>query len=120
LSHFAISSAAVAALGKEKGEQLVLEAIKNYARMVGEEVKKKVAARGLANIPANYREDLPLYGMHKGTETVVVDGESRTRMYGCVMSQVWQELGADELGRLVETGIHRELRTGCITTCWRR
>jgi hypothetical protein len=100
LLHFAFSSAAMAALGQEKGEQLVLEAIKNYARMVGEEVKKKVAARGLANVPANYQEDLPLYGMHKGAEKVTVNGESRTRMYGCVMAQVWHELDADELGRL--------------------
>jgi hypothetical protein len=100
LLHFAFSSAAVTALGKEKGEQLILDAIKNYARIIGEEVKKKVVARGLANIPANYQEDLPLYGMHKGTEKLVVDGESRTRMYGCAMAQVWHELGADELGRL--------------------
>jgi hypothetical protein len=100
LLHFAFSSTAVAALGKEKGEQLILEAIKSYARMVGEEVKKKVAGQGLDNTPANYKEDLPAYGMYRRFERVEVDGETRTRMFGCVMGQVWHELGADALGRL--------------------
>ncbi len=100
LLHLAYAKTIIDEVGEEKGTQLVLEAIKNYALIVGEEVKKKVKAQGLENVPANYKEDLPLYGMHDRTETVEVNGEKRTRLYGCVMAQVWHGLGEDELGRL--------------------
>jgi hypothetical protein len=100
LLHYAFSSTAISVLGQEKGEELILEAIKNYARIVGGEVKRRVAEQGLENTPANYKEDLPVYGMFRGFERVEVEGEQRTRMFGCVMGQVWHELGADALGRL--------------------
>ena len=52
------------------------------------------------NGSANYKEDLPLYGMHDSVDKVEVDGEIRIRSYGCVMGKLWQELGESELGRL--------------------
>ena len=33
-------------------------------------------------------------------EYLEVDGEKRSRTYGCVMAEVWHEYGEDELGRL--------------------
>lgn len=100
LLHLSFARTLVEELGEEKGRQLVLKAIKDYGRRIGEKAKENAAAQGLDDNPANYKEDLPLYGMHDRTETVEVDGEKRIRLYGCVMGKVWHELGAGELGRL--------------------
>ncbi|MFC1869929.1 L-2-amino-thiazoline-4-carboxylic acid hydrolase [Chloroflexota bacterium] len=100
LLHLSFARTLVEEMGEEKGKQLVLKAIKDYGRRIGEGVKAKATAQGLDNNPANYKEDLPLYGMHERTETVEVDGEKRIRLYGCVMGNVWRELGAGKLGRL--------------------
>ena len=99
LLHLSFAKTVVEELGEEKGKQLVLKAIKDYGARIGREVKAKAIAQGLADTPANYKEDLPLYGMHERKETIEVGGEERTRMYGCVMAKVWNELGAGELGR---------------------
>ena len=99
LLHLSFAKTLIEELGREKGEQLLLKAIKNYGIRIGEEVRARVLAEGLDDNPVNYREDLPLYGMHEGKETVEVEGEKRTRMYGCVMAKVWNELGAGQLGR---------------------
>jgi hypothetical protein len=100
LLHLAFAETLCEELGAEKGKQMALKAIKNYGHKVGREVKKAVKARGLDNTPANYREDLPRFGMYDKWETVEVNGEKRTRIHGCVMGQEWKRLGADELGRL--------------------
>lgn len=100
LLHLSFAKILVKELGKSKGKELVLKAIKDYATRIGEQVKANVAAQGLENDPANYKEDLPLYGMHDGTELVEVGGEKRMRAYGCVMGKVWNELGEGKLGRL--------------------
>jgi len=54
----------------------------------------------LYNNPANYKDELPLFVIHEGTERMEVEGEKRVRLYGCVMGKVWHKLGEDELGRL--------------------
>ena len=86
-------------LGDRKGKKLILKAIRDYGTRIGKEVRKTVSAQGINNDPENYKEDLPLYGMHDGIEEVDVDGEKRIRAYGCVMGQLWKELGEDEIGR---------------------
>lgn len=100
LLHLSFAKTLVEELGEKKGKQLVLKAIKDYGTRIGEEIKATVTNQGLDNNPMNYKEDLPLYGMHDRSETVEIDGEKRTRLYGCVMGKVWNELGAGELGRL--------------------
>ena len=102
LLHLAFARTIVDELGEEQGKKLVLKAIKNYGTKVGKEARRKVTALGLPPLPENYGKaaDLPGYGMHEGTEKVVVDGESRSRAYGCVMGKVWVEQGEAELGRL--------------------
>jgi len=100
LLHLSFAKTLVNELGERKGKELVLKAIKDYSTRIGEQVKANVTARGLDNDPENYEGDLPSYGMHQGTESVEVDGEERTRAYGCVMAKVWNELGEDKLGRL--------------------
>ena len=98
--HLSFAKTLVEELGEEKGKELVLKAIKDYGTRIGEEAKASVIAQGLNNEPANYKEDLPLYGMHDGIEEIEVNGEKRVRAYGCVMGKVWNELGEGKLGRL--------------------
>ena len=102
LLHLAYARTIINELGEEKGKKLVLKAIKDYGERVGEQARRKVAALGLPTTPENYGKasDLPEYGMHRGKEKVVVDGEERTRAYGCVMGELWMEEGEAELGRL--------------------
>ncbi len=63
LLHLSFVKTLVGELGEEKGKRLILEAIKDYGTRIGAEVKATVTAQGLDNNPANYKEDLPLYGM---------------------------------------------------------
>ena len=100
LLHLSFARTLVEELGEEKGKELALKAIKDYGRRIGEEARSKATAQGLDNSPANYREDLPAFGMHDRSERVEVEGEHRRRAYGCVMGKLWQELGEGELGRL--------------------
>jgi len=100
LLHLCFAKTIVEELGETKGEKLVLKAIKDYGKRIGEKVKENVATQGLDNQPANYQEDLPSYGMHEVIENLEVDGEKRIRAYGCVMRKVWNELGEGKLGRL--------------------
>jgi len=100
LLHLSFAKTLINELGERKGKELVLKAIKDYSIRIGEQVKAKVAAQGLDNDPANYKDDLPLYGMHEGAGLVEIDGEERMRAYGCVMGKVWNELGEGKLGRL--------------------
>jgi len=99
LLHLSFARTLVNELGEEKGRELILKSIKDYGMRIGEEVKNAAISQGLENTLENYREDLPLYGMHLGKEIVEVDGEKRRRCYGCVMGRVWNELGESELGR---------------------
>jgi len=100
LLHYAFAKTLVDELGDDKGRQMTMNAIKRYSKIVGERVREKVKAQALDNSLENYKEDLPLYGMHDGRETVYVDGERRTRVTGCAMAKVWRELKAEELGRI--------------------
>jgi hypothetical protein len=100
LLHLSFAKTLVEELGEKKGKQLVLKAIKDYGTRIGKQVKASVAAQGLPNDPANYKEDLPLYGMHDCIEEIEVHGEKRMRAHGCVMGKVWDTLGENELGRL--------------------
>jgi len=102
LLHYAFTKTLVDELGDERGKQLAMNAIKHYGTMIGEEVRERVKAKGLEPTPENYGEDLPKYGMHKGREIVYVEGERRSRPFGCAMGEVWRELGpeAAELGRI--------------------
>ncbi len=101
LLHLSFSRTLVNELGEEKGKELILKAIKDYGIRIGKKAKTDAIAQGLDNSLANMKGDLPSYGMHKrGGKTVEVDGETKRRVYGCVMAEVWNELGEGELGRL--------------------
>jgi hypothetical protein len=100
LLHASYARAIVDEIGEEKGRQLILKAIKEYGKKVGEQVKEQAEARGEDDSPQNYKGDLPKYGTHDLLETVEIEGEERLRAYGCGMWKTWEKLGEEELGRL--------------------
>ena len=79
LLHISFAKTLVNELGEKKGEELILKAIKDYGIRIGEEVKAEATAKGLDNSPANFKSDIPLYGMHDGLEMVRVGGEKRRK-----------------------------------------
>lgn len=100
--HIAFATTLVKELGQEKGEELTTKAIKEYAAMIGKKKREKAMDQGWELTEDHFRKlsDLPSLGMHEKKEEVWVDGEKRTRAYGCVMSKVWHEYGQDALGRI--------------------
>ena len=104
LLHLAYAKTLVNELGNEKGEKVILKAIKYYGKLIGEEVKKNIHDQGLEATPDNYgrgkSRDLPRYGMHAGRETFESGGRKRRKSYGCVLGKLWREYGEEELGRL--------------------
>ncbi len=98
LLHLSFARTLVDELGEKKGKEVILKAIKDYGTRIGEKMKAEVMAQGLDNSPANFKGDLPQYGMNDRRETVA--GETSRCIYGCVMGKLWNELGEGELGRL--------------------
>ncbi len=98
--HASYARTLVDELGEEEGRRVVLNAIREYGKKIGAQVREKAVARGEDDSPEHYRGDLPAYGTHDRLETVEVDGETRLRAYGCGMWKTWEMLGEEELGRL--------------------
>jgi hypothetical protein len=101
LLHLAFAEVLVSRLGPEEGERMVARAIKEYGRLIGEKKKERALERGMELGPESFRalSDLPSFGMHDHIEEVEVEGEKRIRAHGCVMGEVWNELGRSDLGR---------------------
>lgn len=102
LLHLAYARVLVEELGQAAGERLAAKAIKRYALWIGSAKREKAEKAGLVPSPETFAtlSDLPSLGMHKRYEELEVDGESRSRAYGCVMGEVWREMGEERLGRL--------------------
>jgi hypothetical protein len=102
LLHLAFAETLVQVLGEEKGRKVVVRAIEEYSRKIGQAKADRARAAGLEPSAETFFEmsDLPSIGMHEGVEEVEVDGEIRFRAYGCVMGRVWRAYGADSLGRI--------------------
>ena len=116
LLHLSFARVLTAEFGERRGKQLVLKAIREYGGRIGRDARERAVAQGLDDSPSNYREDLPLYGMNERSETVEADGEKRVRIHGCVMGEVWKELGEDGLGRLycyIDPAKYMAFNPGC-------
>jgi len=102
LLHLAFAQVLVDEMGDTEGKRLVVKAIESYSRMIGNKKKQLLEEQGLEPNLENLGlvRDLPTIGMHDHYERVEIDGEGRSRAYGCVMAQVWHEYGRDDLGRL--------------------
>jgi len=102
LMHLAYARTLVEELGKDKAKNAVVKAMMEYGRMVGERNKAG-------------EQDLPFYGLHEkysyreeefldirempSEQTEEMDWDA-FKVYGCVLSEIFQEYGENELGRL--------------------
>jgi hypothetical protein len=104
LLHLSYAKTIIEEFGEEKGLEIIAKAIKYYGILIGKKTKDEVQAKGFDLSPENFdRGDslrVPKFGMHSKIETVKVNGELRTRAYGCALAKVWKEFGEEKLGRL--------------------
>jgi hypothetical protein len=98
LIHYCYASTLIDELGEDKGKELIHKAIRAYGEKVGNKVKEEALAKGLDLTAENYQGDLPSMGWEG--EKVTVEGEPRARVHLCRLAEVWEELGAPEIGRL--------------------
>jgi predicted hydrocarbon binding protein len=89
LLHLAFSTTLVEELGEERGKELILRAIMEYGRRVGERVK-----RGLP--------DLPKYGVIEREESGGTGNKwfENYKAYDCVFARTFKEYGELDLGSL--------------------
>jgi hypothetical protein len=102
LIHLGFSRTLIEELGEKKGKELIIKSMIEYGKLVGKQTGKG-------------RQDLPYYGIHD--KYVYDDHEfidmrenpvpkaqdfdfTRYKVYGCVLAEVFRELGEEELGRL--------------------
>ncbi len=100
LLHLSYAKKLTEELGEEKGRELVLEAIKEYGKYIGEARRKEIEEKGLEPTPENFSKgetlSIPPFGMHSRIER---DGD-KMRAYGCVLGKLWKKYGEEELGKL--------------------
>jgi len=109
LIHYSFAKTLVEELGEKRGKALTKKASLLYGKIVGQRVREKTLAKGLPLTRENFQDDLPALGWAE-RERVKVGGETRSRVHTCHLAQVWQELGAPDLGRLycyVDQGKYR-------------
>lgn len=102
LLHLAYAQVLVDEFGQQEGERIAGKAIKRYAQWIGSAKRKRAYEAGLELSPEvlNTLSDLPSFGMHDGYEELNVEGEARSKAYGCVMGKLWREMGEERLGRI--------------------
>lgn len=84
--------------GEERGKELIRKAVDAYGERIGREAKKKAQDKGAALIPENFESDLPDSAWE--TESVVVEGEDRVRVFHCPLASEWLEWGDPKIARL--------------------
>lgn len=104
LLHLSYAKTLIQELGEDKGTSLIMKAIKDYGIRIGERTRREVADQKLETSPENFGKSdflrVPKFGHHERGETYEVNGEKRTRVYGCAMDKLWKEYGEEKLGRL--------------------
>ena len=102
LLHLAYAKTLVNELGEKNGLELVAKSIKEYAKLVGERVKRNVLEKGLEPTPENWSqwEDVPPFGMHDKIEYLQENKILKIKTYGCVLAKIWKEYNMDKLGRI--------------------
>jgi hypothetical protein len=101
LLHHYFAETLVDALGEERGQELVAEAIRRYGEHCGRSVRAQVEARGLALEPENFGKgrDLPEVGWEKA-EVELAPGVRAEVVTFCPLADVFQEIGGVKFGRL--------------------
>ncbi len=100
LLHISYARTLVEALGEERGHDMIRRAIWAYGSTVGQWTRDKVAQQGLEPTMENIDKGSDLSPLGFERSTVVVEGESRSRVHNCPIADVWLELGEEELGGL--------------------
>jgi hypothetical protein len=87
-------------LGEAEARALTAEAIQRYGEHIGKTVRRGVEQMGLSNAAENFKRfaDLPSVGWEG--EVVETSHGPRQRITYCPLAAVWQELGAEEFGRM--------------------
>jgi hypothetical protein len=88
-------------LGDEEGKRLIAKAVWAYGEHCGTVVREGVEAMGLPPTDENFNKvaDLPHVGWDISSLTAD-NGETHPIATYCPLAAVWQELGAEELGRM--------------------
>ena len=102
LIHLGFAKTLVEELGEEKGKELIIKSMMEYGKLVGIQTGK-----GRQDLPHYGLHDKYLYDDHEFIDTrkgpVPRDKNfdfNRYRVYGCMLSKIFRELGEEELGRL--------------------
>ncbi len=100
LLHLSYAKTLIDEFGKEKGEKLVLKAIKKYGKQIGKERRKEIKEKGLETDPENFSKGdalrTPRFGMHSRIEKE----KDKLKAYGCVLGDFWKDEGESDIGRL--------------------
>jgi hypothetical protein len=101
LLYYAFARTLIAELGQEEGRRVLARATWTYGELCGERVRRGVEALGLPLTPDNYGKvpDLPGEGWEFHT-TVQPSGEIHTTCTYCPLAALWQELDAQDVGRI--------------------
>lgn len=104
LLHLSYAKTLIEELGEKKGVELIAKAIKDYGFKIGEKTREDVLTKGLEPTPENFNlgESLriPKFGIQRKVEKIEVDGEMRSRTFGCILAKLWKEYGEEKIGRL--------------------
>jgi hypothetical protein len=103
LLHLAYAETLFAELGEERGREVAVKAIRAYGHKIAANARQGAEARGLPLTPENYDaggSNWPSLGTCDRVEQFEVDGEQRTRVYGCGLAKASREQGQEALGRL--------------------
>jgi hypothetical protein len=101
LLYYYFAKTLIEAMGEEAAEPLISKAIWAYGEHCGRAVREGVAAMGLPPTEENFNKipDLPKIGWDVSTVTAE-NGEQHPIATFCPLAAVWQELGAEDIGRL--------------------
>ena len=103
LLHLAYAETLFQAFGEERGRELTVQAIREYGFKIADKARTGALEQGLPLTPDNYDAggpNWPSMGTCDRVERLVVDGEERTRIYGCGLAVTSQEHDQEALGRL--------------------
>ena len=100
LLHMCYARTLVDELGVKSGTELIKKAIWAYGTLIGERIREKVGALNLATTPDNFTRGSDLSPIGFDSQKEFINGEQRSRVYGCALAEIWQEYGEQELGDL--------------------
>ncbi len=100
LLHLSYAKMLTEEFGERHGKELILKAIKDYGKCIGEKRRDEIEERGMEPVPENFGKGdamrIPRFGMHSRLE----DSGRSMKLHGCVMGKLWREYGEEDLGKL--------------------